>query len=593
MAQRTQLPEISARLSPTNKPSYHQQAVQAERVAKAIRVPQSSRTGDMSPGMRETLNNLGTGGQAAGKAMNLITKGVSQASMTQYQKRLKGNVDKMNDIAGKLGENQNKMADSKGKMDALTTAMNSLQSLGCAAKDELDKLQADYDAAKQDYDNAQKNMTKASDQLNRAEQDLQNQMNKSYPNTRQGRQQKFQDDRAAIQNRNQAEYNQSVAQGEMERTGYNSNQAANLRNQSLESFGELQGKVQGTAGEMQGVQDQARQEQADYLNNVRDLQGQQREFAQTSRDMFDTAMNQARIAQGGSTLEAVGSMAKDAANGEYWSAGGKAVNTTLDWARLSGTTGAATPLLPWAQNVITATTQAADRGANAWGVAEAAMDATFGYTNLNASWELQGKAFDALAQGNFADAVSYGMQSAYPASQALGITAQNFLSATPFAAATPIARPTLEAAGQGIASLGRSTSMVDLYLNADRMGNAMTEVGVAPVTAFMSGVGQFAETLTGVDGLQERMEGYGRDISKTLGDATQKNIVDDLFKQPPNTSEQLRLDNDLKKKTGNPLNTKNPKSSNPKSSNNNCPKPIKPRPADPSQSGTGLGVPYQ
>jgi hypothetical protein len=121
----------------------------------------------------------------------------------------------------------------------------------------------------------------------------------------------------------------------------------------------------------------------------------------------------------------------------------------------------------------------------------------------------------------------------------------------------------------------------------------MTEVGVAPVTAFMSGVGQFAETLTGVDGLQERMEGYGRGISETLGNFTQKNIVDDLFKQPPNTSEQLRLDNDLKKKTGNPLNTKNPKSSNPKSSNNNCPKPIKPRPADPSQSGTGLGDPYQ
>lgn len=594
MAQSYKLPEISARLSTTNKPSYHQQAVQADRVAKAQAVPQSSRTGDMSPAMRETLGNLGTAGQLAGRAMREITKGVSQASMTQYQKQLKGKVDKMNDLAGKMGDQRDQMASKQGEMDALQSAMNMLQNMGCAAKDELDKLQQQYDQAKSDYDQAEKNMQQSSDQLNRAQQDLTNQMNKSYPNTPQGRRQDFMDERAAREAVNNAEYNQSMAQGEMERTGYNANEAARLRNQSLESFGELQGQIEGNAADQAKWNSDMAKQQADYLNNMRDMQQTQREFAQTSRDMYETAMNQARISQGGSTLEAVGSMAKDVANGEYWSAGAKAANQTLDWAKMSGSLGNATPLLPYIKNLTTAVAQAADRGANGYGMLESAMNATFGYNELNAGYNLQKEAFDAAARGEIGTSISKGMQSAYPISKAVGTTAENFLPLTPFGAATPFARPAAQGVGQGFAAAGRSFEMSELYMRNDRVGNGLAEGLFSPVTGMMAGVGEAAQTLTGIPGLQKNFEDVARELSKFSGDVAQKGIFDDLFKEPPNTSEQLRLDNNrAQQKTGDSYNSKNPSKSNPNYQNNNCPKPIKPRQPDNPTSGQGTGNPYQ
>jgi len=589
MAKRYQLPEVSARLSTTNKPSYHQHAVQAERVAKAIPVPQSSRTGDMSPAMRETLGQIGTAGQLAGKAMSQITQQISQRDMTQYQKNLQSKVDKMNDIAGKMGDQRDQMSSLKGEMDALQTTLDALSSLGCAAKDELDKYQKQFDDAQQKFNDANKGMQKASDQLNRAQQDLKNQMNKSYPNTSQGRRQDFLDERAAREQVNNAELGQSTAQGNLDRAGYDAYQAEQLRNQSASDLGKMQGQIDGAMNQQNSNLEAMQKQQADYMNSMRDLQTQQREFAQTTRDMYETALNQAKIAQGGNTLGATGSLIKDIANSDYWKAGANAANQTLDWAKFSGSTGAFTPAVPLMQNILTATAQAADRGANGYGITAAAADAVYGHTNLMAGLDMQLNAAKAFAAGDIGSGLSLGMQSAYPLGQSIGTTAQNVLPFTPLAAATPFAKPMAEGVGQGIASMGRSAGMMDIYLTGDRLGNAFSETALSPLTAALSGAGQFAEAMTGIDGLSQGMETTARDLTTQFGDFTQKNIVDDLFKERPNTSEQMRLDNKAKEKTGNPYNTKNPQKSNPKNKNDDCPKPIKPRLAD---TGTGAGNPY-
>ena len=565
-------------------------AAQAERAAN-----QSggvNRTGDMSPGMRSTLGTLGSAADIAGQAMSMLTGFASQKTQSQYQKNMKQKMDKLNETAGKMGDTRDKMADLQGKMDALQSTLDTLAKMGCEAKDDLDKYQKEFDDAKKEFDQAQKDLSSAQDKLDRATQDLKNIMNNNpYPNTPAGRRQWNTDKNAATQAQTDAAINASNAQDVRDRVGNDAYNAEQAKNGALDKLNQVQDSVKGVQGDADALRAADNQARADYMNQVAQQKQTLGEMAQTSRDFYNDMMNQAKIAQGGSTLSSVGRMMKLSLIHIS-----EAINTTMDWAKLSGSTGAFTPGVNWAKMVTTGVAQGLDRGQSAGEIASNIGQSAFGYQDLVRATQQLDKAVNSALNGDFGNSVAHGLYGGSAFARAAGQTAENVLPMTPYAPAAPFAKAAGNMIGATMDSFGQDAKwMSHLDKTAGNEGEMLaTGVTSAPY-GFLKGGAEFMDTMTGNQGWFDtsELDQARRDFNQEIGKGLETEW-DSMFKAPePITGDRLTLpDNPCTKQTGDPTNTKNP---NRDPNKNKCPKPkpkplpnVNPRaPYDDSGSSTG------
>lgn len=573
------------------------------RAARAEKVANESggrnRTGDISPGIRDTLGKIGTAADLAGQVTQMLTGFAGQKAKTQFQKDMQKKLDKLNETSKSMGDTRDKMSDLQGKMDALQSTLDSLAKFGCDAKDDLDKYQKEFDDAKQQWDQAKKDLSSAQDKADRAYQEMQNMMNNNpYPNTPAGRKQWNNAKNQAIQNNTQAQIDASNALDAEQRAGngaYNSEAAKNAAAEKLQG---IQDQVNGVNGNADGVRSQMSQAEADYMNKVSQQKQTLGEIQQSSRDYYDTMMNQARISQGGSTASAVGNMFKDIAAGNYYTAGSRAVNTTLDWMKLSGTTGAATPMIDFAKLVTTGVAQGIDRGQSAGEIAANIQQSLYGYNDLMRSIDQGGKMFNDLDKGDVGGAVTHGFYAGSAFAQSAGITASNVLPFTPYAMAAPFAQAAGNMVAATLDSWGQDASIMNrLDKTAGNQGEMFMTGATSAPFGFLTGGAKFFETMTGNQGWfdTQDLEQWRRDFNGEVGRGMETEW-NSMFKAPePITGDLLQLpDNPCKQQTGDPTNTKNPgknptKPNCPKPKPKPTPRPIEPRAPYDDDTGTGTG----